>query len=304
MEKMKLVVPTIPQDIGKLLENIGIYFNFLPIKEICVIGGGKVEALLPQNYPIVFIDENELVDFDAIKNLIVKRTRNNEAGKRAGWYVQQFIKMGFARTCPDDFYLLWDSDTVPLKPVNMLEADSPIFDCKTEYHEPYFKTIEKLFPNLKKCIEGSFISEHMIIKTSLMRQMLNEIEANEALAGGNFAEKIINAVPVEDLGKSGFSEFETFGTYVQSKFPDEYSLREWKSLRCGGLFFDGALSATTVSWLARYYDAISFEKWDKLSRACKIVNSSWYEKLFRANTLEVWAFFVRVYRRIRERKVR
>jgi hypothetical protein len=304
MEKMKLVVPTIPQDIGKLLENIGIYFNFLPIKEICVIGGGKVEALLPQNYPIVFIDENELVDFDAIKNLIVKRTRNNEAGKRAGWYVQQFIKMGFARTCPDDFYLLWDSDTVPLKPVNMLEAGNPIFDCKTEYHEPYFKTIEKLFPNLKKCIEGSFISEHMIIKTSLMRQMLNEIEANVALEGDNFAEKIINAVPVEDLGKSGFSEFETFGTYVQSKFPDEYSLREWKSLRCGGLFFDGALSATTVSWLARYYDAISFENWDELSRACKIVSSSWYEKLFRANTLEVWAFFVRVYRRIRERKVR
>ena len=302
MEKMKLVVPTISQDFGKLLHNIRIYFNFLPIKEIYVVGSGELQALLPPpNYPVVFMDEKELVDFDAIKKLIVKRTKSEKDGRRAGWYVQQFIKMGFARICPDDYYLLWDSDTVPLKPMNMIE-EKPVFDCKTEYHEAYFKTIERLFPNLRKCIKGSFISEHMVIKTSLMRQMLSDIEANDTLVGDNFAEKIINAVPVEELGKSGFSEFETFGTYVQSNFPNVYSMRNWKSLRSGGLFYDCSkgLSKENVSWLSRYYDAISFEKWDTLSSVSKIVASSWYEKLFRANTLEVWVFFVRVYRKIRE----
>ena len=303
---MKLVVPTIPKDLGILLQNLDLYFNYLPINEICVIGSGGLEALLPNpnNYPIVFINEKELVDFNAIKKLIVKRTQNAKAGSRAGWYVQQFIKMAFARICQDDYYLLWDSDTVPLKPITMIEDNSPIFDCKTEYHEPYFKTIEKLFPNLKKCIKGSFISEHMIIKTSLMRQMLNELEANVALEGENFAEKIINAVPVEALAESGFSEFETFGTYVHSWYPGAYSLRKWKSMRFGGFFFDGSkgLAKEKVRWLSKCYDAISFEKGDKVYPVSKIVASSGYEKLFKANTLEVWAFFVRIYRKIRGKR--
>ena len=297
MEKMKLVVPTIAEDIGKLLKNIGIYFDFLPIEELWVIGNSQVEALLPKNYPIVFMDEKELVDFKAIEELMVKRTGKAETGRRAGWYVQQFVKMGFARVCRDDYYLLWDSDTVPLKPVSLVEGDKPVFDCKMEYHEAYFKTLEKLL-GLKKGVEESFISEHMVVKTSLMRQLLDELEANEALEGRNFAEKIINAVPGEELGKSGFSEFETFGTYVCSKFPDAYGMRKWKSLRCGGLFFEGGLSAQVVSWLSRSYDAISFEKWDRLSAVSKLVTSKWYEKLFRANSLEAWAFFVRVLRKV------
>ena len=301
MEKMKLIVPTIPKDVGKLLQNLDLYFKFLPINEICVIGSDELETLLPSDYPIVFIDEKELVDFNAIKNLIVKRTKKNEAGSRAGWYVQQFIKMAFARICQADYYLLWDSDTVPLKPVNMIEEDRPVFDCKTEYHEAYFKTLEKLFPNLRKCIKGSFISEHMIIKTSLMRQMLNEIEANVNLDGANFAEKIINAVAVEELTGSGFSEFETFGTYVYSRYLDAYGLRKWKSMRFGGFFFDcgKGLSEETVNWLSSYYDAISFEKGDDISAVSRIVGSLEYEKKFKANTLEVWAFSVRVCRKIR-----
>ena len=300
MNKMKLVVPSIPEDIGKLLQNIDIYFNYLPIDEICVIGSSKLKPLLPDNHSVVFIDEQELVNSDDIRSLIVKRAGNDKAGKRAGWYVQQFMKMEYARICRDDYYLVWDSDTVPLKPVNMIENGKPVFDCKTEYNEAYFKTIENLFPDLRKCIKGSFISEHMIIRTDLMRKMLDEIESNESLDGRNFAEKIINAVPVESLEKSGFSEFETFGTYVCSRFPGEYGIRNWKSLRFGGVFFDcgRGLSDENVRWLSACYDAISFEKGDKLSPVSRIVTSSLYEKLSRAGTLELWAFAVRAYRKL------
>jgi hypothetical protein len=38
---------------------------------------------------------------------------------QVGWYLQQFLKMGAARHVAglSDYYLLWDSDMVPLKPM-------------------------------------------------------------------------------------------------------------------------------------------------------------------------------------------
>jgi len=41
-----------------------------------------------------------------------------------GWYLQQFLKMGAARHVAglSDHYLLWDSDMVPLKPMQWFVA--------------------------------------------------------------------------------------------------------------------------------------------------------------------------------------
>lgn len=301
MESVELVVPTIPADINIFLENLNRIKEFIPISSVYIIGSKEVEHLIPDYERIFFIDELTLVNFPKIQELIIKKTGVPESGKRAGWYVQQFLKMSFAFLCDEEYYLLWDSDTIPLRHISLFNDGNPCFDCKTEYNEPYFKTIDCLFPGLRKKDNYSFISEHMLIKTEYMKQLILEIESNGNLIGDNFQEKIIDAIDASYIDKSGFSEFETYGTYVSTRFPNSYSIRKWKSMRFGGFFYNGSKSllAEDINWLCKKYDAISFEKRDTISRISRVTCSNIYMRFFPSSSLEILAFMIRVARRIK-----
>ena len=133
-----------------------------------------------------------------ISRLIIERGLNYAQvslaiGKNVA-YIQQFIKMQFSRYTSDEYYLVWDSDTIPVKDIAMFSRtppQKPYFDIKTEFHQPYFTTISKLFPDVKRQVNASFISEHMLINARYMREMIDEIENNTELQGENFQEKII-----------------------------------------------------------------------------------------------------------------
>ena len=287
---LSLVMPSIPDHIDTLLANLNIDFDYLPIKNIYVIGPDAIKERITQQNDsrLIFMNENEFVDTARIRELYSLRTDKNL--KRAGWYIQQFIKIQFSRFTNDEYYLIWDSDTIPLKQIKMFSEDSrPFFDMKTEFHPPYFDTISKLFPDVKKVINKSFISEHMIINSNFMRALINEIENNTNLQGKNFQVKIINAIDCENLPHSGFSEFETYGNYVMTRYPESYILRDWHSLRNDKKFYRNASELTTrqIKWLSSYYDAISIEKWHKeYIFLAFIVQSKLFQKKFSAQSLE------------------
>ncbi len=122
---------------------------------------------LEPNLPIRMVDENQAlrdINFLEIKNFLAQRIGSNQ---RAGWYFQQFLKMSMCHH-PDinDLYLLWDSDTILLQPLNFFDHEKVLIKPGTEYHEPYFKTINKLL-DIDRQVDYSFISEHMMIKKSL-----------------------------------------------------------------------------------------------------------------------------------------
>ena len=126
----------------------------------------------------------------------------------------------------DKYYLIWDSDTIPVKKVNMFNNNgNPFFDVKKEYHEPYFITMKNIFPELGKKYDFSFISEHMIINTKLMKNMINRISDNKNLIGDTWSEKTINCIDINHITQSGFSEFETYGTFVKEHYKQVYSKR-------------------------------------------------------------------------------
>lgn len=301
MNSIDLVIPSIPSDIDNFLRYRKYLERFLSIKNIIVIGNQKVESHLSNDSDIHFINENEFVDIEKIKEIIFERTGDKKSTKRAGWYAQQFIKMGYSRNCKEEYYLLWDSDTIPLKNISFFEGKNPVFDCKTEYHKAYFQTISDIFPGLKKRIKKSFISEHMIINSTIMRELIEKIESYSLIKGNSYVEKIMYAVPEESLAFSGFSEFETYGTYTTTMYPNLYKIREWKSMRYGSFFFNDTitLSDEDIKWLSKFYDAISFEKIHSLSFVSKIINMKYYKKIFGPTSLEIWGVMVRCYNRIR-----
>ena len=97
-----------------------------------------------------------------------------------------------------------------------------------------------------------------------MKNMINKISANNNLLGDTWYEKIINSINSQDLSKSGFSEFETYGTFVKEYYKKFYDIRPWKSLRLKTSLLNlnpKFLPDNYIKNISKYYNAISFEKW-------------------------------------------
>ncbi len=238
---------------------------------LCFIGAGEVGELIDGSAirdRASWMDENVLIPFDEVHAYMSKRLApiiGNEPLPRGitGWYYQQFLKMQYSFVCKDEYYMVWDGDTIPCRNIKMFGfgEGKPLLDLKHEYHPEYFDTLEKILPGYKKTMDRSFISEHMLFKCDIMKAMIMDIESNASIPGEKYWEKIINAIEPAKIYDSSFSEFETYGTYVTTKYPDLYDLREWHSFRLGSSFFDmNTICDRDFRWLSVDFDAISFEK--------------------------------------------
>ncbi|MCR5249144.1 MAG: DUF6492 family protein [Lachnospiraceae bacterium] len=214
-----------------------------------------------------FLPEDELLPFNDVWAVMNDHLRELLGGEDAprrsvGWYYQQFLKYRLADFSGNEYYMVWDGDTIPCRVVNMFSEDGhPYLDCKNEYHEEYFVTMKKLVPGLQKFIRSSFISEHMLFHCDSVRKLTARIEANPELKGTSFWERILLAIEPERIHKSAFSEFETYGCFMALTSPSHYRLREWHSFRIGGTVFDpNTICDRDFDWLGKDFDAISFEK--------------------------------------------
>lgn len=235
--------------------------------EIIVISSNKI--LDKDLCGCKFLDENEVLktscglSYEAVKEYLVSL---NALTKNTGWFFQQFIKFGLCRICTDDYYLVWDADTIPMNPIPFFDKKGrPYFNLKREYFSSYFVTIKNLF-GIKKRTKESFISEHMIFNSSVMREMLDKIESNNNITGDSFWQKILWASDLHapdplKVDQRFFSEFETYGTYCDTFYPHLYKKRKLRTLRCGIDFLGDNPAIEVMDWAAKDFDTISFEKW-------------------------------------------
>lgn len=296
MQGYDTLIVTLPRDYERCRASQQRLVDLLPGDQIMYVGNDEIKELVskePFDERVCSVLEDSIIRFDDVHQIVcdILGTVNVPRGI-TGWYYQQFLKMEYARICKKDYYMVWDGDTVPCKSFRMIDEKDgcPYFDLKTEYHEPYFITLQKIFPNMGKCIEKSFISEHMLFSTDVMRKMLDEIEGNTSLEGVSFYEKILRSMCVEELMDSAFSEFETYGTYVTLRYPGMYHYRVWHSFRNAGAFLDSAtITEETFTWFAKDIDALSFEKADELREDCRNIfdNPRYQERLSARQVLEI-----------------
>lgn len=301
---MKTLIVVTPQDFERTSFCRDRQAKYIPSDEIVFVAAQRVEELLkkeqetnPALNKLSHLDENDVIPFDEVHQVMTDAMSPLLMGRDlprgvTGWYYQQFLKMQYARITDDEYYMVWDGDTIPCAPFSMFADDgtTPFFDLKQEYHAEYFETLSALFPGMGKVIGPSFISEHMIIKTEYMRELIDTIEANATLTGASFWEKIIRCIPVNKIQNSSFSEFETYGTFVALKHQSAYRLREWHSFRLAGAFFDpNTICERDYAWLAQSFNAISFEKGHSVREDHKNLfdNPYYQEKLSARQMLEV-----------------
>ena len=179
------------------------------------------------------------------------------SARRTGWYFQQIIKYAFALSnYANKYYLTWDADTLPLRPLTFFDNDRPYFTIKREYHPPYFETSMRLC-SIGKKVDYSFIAEHMLFNTFYVKQLIHDIQN---VGGDEFWKCIIRACDIKDPKGSYFSEFELYGNYCTEKYPTKYKTRRLNTFRGAGMIRGRFINEKISEILSLDLDTASFEK--------------------------------------------
>jgi hypothetical protein len=198
---------------------------------------------------------------------------------RIGWYLQQFIKITAAKETPssgnvDEVVLIWDADTLPLKKLCFFDENGVVsYYSGVEAHTPYFGLIKRVLPWVD-FQPFSFIAQCFPAKISWVQEFCKELESD----GRNWIEAII--CNIDKSQRAGFSEYESLGNYIWSKYPNQVMLNNnlWER---NGLSLIGNPSGLTnyqLIGLARYFDYISFEGWD-IANGFRASVRSWRNRL-------------------------
>jgi hypothetical protein len=171
--------------------------------------------------------EAEVIDEGTLtKNMKVFEFRSSNVPffpKAFGWYYQQILKMNYARMTSAKNYLVWDADTIPLKSIPFFDSNGRVyFTTAEEYHAPYFHTYEQLLGE-KPAHNNSFISQHMIVNTAVMRNILEHIESIHQV--DDWTQALLQVLCKSPYSQNLFSEYETYANYFASRFPDRMTIR-------------------------------------------------------------------------------
>jgi len=261
-----VILPVAPKDVVNLELCIPKIKEKIHPQRIVIIANKQVKDMIPLSDGVEFFDEDQLMEGLTMKG--VKRIMFEITGSeaRSNWYFQQFLKMAYAYQCRHDYYLVWDSDTIPLNNIEFWRENNGkeqcLFSTHHSIHSPYFDTLNTLFNGkVKKLTKKSFIVEHMMINRNIMKELIRDIEANPHVQGVPFFEKILHAISIDDITYAGFSEFETYGNYVLNFYPDRIAIRNLKAYRQGAMVIERCqLNNNVLNWISKDYDTISFEE--------------------------------------------
>jgi len=213
---------------------------------------------------VILIDEDTFIPgmtLDALRQLPLPGFPRG-----AGWYFQQLLKFQFAFSEPaEDYYLIWDADTIPLRPLEFFDGHGAmLFTTADEEHPPYFDTYRQLLGEEPRR-EFSFISQHIIVRKSILREMLAKIEARYP-GDESWAWKIMRHL--EGTGTNLFSEYEMYGHYVKNHYPAQAIYRQLPWLRQGSRVVGGLPSSRDLERLGQEYAFAAFESSQRFLRTC------------------------------------
>ena len=198
---------------------------------------------------------------------------------RYGWYLQQFIKLEAIRRHADcDRVVIWDADTVPLRPLGLFDVHgTPVFYPGKEHHQPYFDAIRTLL-GLEKVVDFSFVAQCIPLTGKWAASFFAEIETKHGIP---WWQAILDNFEANE--GSGFSEYETLGTFVHHHFGPVTVKPQglWSRNGYHHVASPSDLLNTDISQKEpmRGFDYIAFEDWNRSKRTKK--KKSVLQRLFR-----------------------
>jgi FkbM family methyltransferase len=218
-----------------------------------IVPEADVAAFLAVTCPVVeVISENKILpdlNLAAVAERLPVALRH-----RAGWYLQQFLKIAAcAQAAPDEIVLIWDADTAPIRPLQFVgERGQLSYYISGEWHAPYFETLKSV-TGLERVAQFSFIAQCFPARACWVQELISTIEQRQ---GCFWAEAILRAL--RGVSPSEFSEYETLGQFVFSRYPSQMEFRHGGWERFGNRVFSNPANFRRFTDL----DYFAFEQWD------------------------------------------
>jgi len=147
---------------------------------------------------------------------------------RAGWYLQQFLKLTYGEHAGLSTYVIWDADTVMLRDMKFTDNGTARLNLSKEHHEPYFSTYRKV-TGRDTVLKKSAISQYLVVETEIVRQLARVI--CEQTRCDDWIEGVLRSLPGNDA--SEFSEYETYANFLAREWPDRVSYADGAWFRYG-----------------------------------------------------------------------
>ena len=149
--------------------------------------------------------------------------------ERYGWYLQQLIKLEALKRLAEagKVGLIWDADTIPLKQISFFDRGQTLLYRGEEHHTPYFQVISRLL-NMNRIVSHSFVAQCFPCQPRWILSLCEEIEQTH---GAPWWKALIDNIDFRE--RSGFSEYETLGTFVSHRFPNDWNWNHRKWTRDG-----------------------------------------------------------------------
>lgn len=248
LPKIDIVIPAIEKDLKTLPYVVDALRKHVrhPIGQIVIVAPRKERILeLCRAKGLRFVHEDTVLPIT--KKDIHYRSKRWE---RSGWLYQQLLKLGAAKLCKADYYLVIDADTVLIRPHVFRTGGKTIFYTRNWSQGEYFVTYRKLMGK-KEAAPASLVTHYMLFERAKVAQMKRTIEAKH---GVSWYKAIIRSM---DRSKQfAFSEFETYGNYVYERGGVKLRKALNKSLHTPV----ARLPAKTIAGLAARYRSISFHE--------------------------------------------
>lgn len=282
MREYNVIIPVYWGNYEMIEWNIPFIRKNLGARKVVLIGPKSMGEQLPEMKGVEYIDGNTILEGlskESLAKIIDDVCEKNgiPKGNRAGWYLQQFIKLGYATRCEDDYYVTWDMDTLPLNKIQFFDKDGKgYFFPSKENHTEYMDTLNTLLPGVfhKYSSDYSFVNSFTVFHTQTVKEIIGKVEGSSC-EGNYWWEKCMYAIAPNEINQSGFAEGEIFGNYAMEYHPELFSIRWMKQSRRSAKFISLRPNEKQLAWAAKSYDVITLEPWnyksDRWVRFCNHV---------------------------------
>jgi hypothetical protein len=243
---------TLPFAISSVLQNVGI-----PKSEILVV--------IPESYTqdlskilvqyaltdVRVITETELIPGETIRLL------QNSMGSRFGWGLQQLLKIQAVLTSKADFIFLCDADTIILNPRDWFNPKKLLLFPTFERNPVYYQFLQNSF-NFGGNPSSSFISHHMIIHKSILKEALGKFTI---LTIEDLVETVLRNANFQS--SSPFSlDYEFYAQYVSEFHRDEIEFEKWSNIGISASHFKYFQRSRIFRFfLTKNFQSVSFHSW-------------------------------------------
>lgn len=251
--KIDILIPVIEKDLKFLPFVIDLARENIrhPIGEIRIVApdSDKIKKVCIQK-GCRFIDEKFVLPFT--KSDINYRTKTWD---RSGWLFQQLLKLSGDTICSEDHYLVIDADTLLIRPHVFKDEQKTVFYCRKARLLEYFNTYKRLL-GVKAAAPLSFVAHYMLFEKAKLRELKKEIEFKNKTRWYTAIIKSINK-----LRQITFSEFETYGNYFYSKYPNQMIMKDALNLSLKRSE-NQDMSILSLKELAENYRSVSLHSWN------------------------------------------